>query len=107
MSSSLGACQAHIVDSSSEFPLQGSNLIRVEVRVSLKRGVLDAEGASTMRAMEILGFKDVRKVNVAKTFVLEFEGGEAVAKARAEEVCKVLLANPVIHDYRIEVVKKG
>ena len=76
------------------------------MRISLKRGVLDAEGASTMRAMEILGFKDVRQVNVAKTFVLEFEGAEAAAMARAEEVCKVLLANPVIHDYRIDVMKK-
>jgi phosphoribosylformylglycinamidine synthase len=75
------------------------------VRVSLKRGVLDAEGASTMRAMEILGFRDVRKVNVSKTFVLEFEGAESAARARAEEVCKVLLANPVIHDYRVEVMK--
>jgi phosphoribosylformylglycinamidine synthase len=81
-------------------------LVRVEVRISLKRGVLDAEGASTMRAMEILGFKDVRKVNVAKTFVLEFEGAESAARSRAEEVCKVLLANPVIHDYRIDVLTK-
>ena len=80
-------------------------MVKVEVRISLKRGVLDAEGASTLKAMEILGFRDVRRVNVAKTFVLELEGAEPSVRARAEEVCKALLANPVIHDYRIEIMK--
>ena len=81
-------------------------MVKVEVRISLKRGVLDAEGASTLKAMEILGFKDVRRVNVAKSFVLEMEtAGEPAARARAEEVCRALLANPVIHDYKIEILK--
>ena len=80
-------------------------MVKVEVRVSLKRGVLDAEGASTLKAMEILGFRDVRRVNVAKTFVLDLDAGEGSARDRAEEVCRALLANPVIHDYKIEVVR--
>ncbi len=80
-------------------------MVKVEVRISLKRGVLDAEGASTLKAMEILGFRDVRRVNVAKTFVLDLDAGEGAARERAEEVCRALLANPVIHDYRIEVVR--
>jgi phosphoribosylformylglycinamidine synthase len=80
-------------------------LVKVEVRISLKRGVLDAEGASTLKAMEILGFKDVRRVNVTKTFVLELEAPEPAARTRAEEVCRALLANPVIHDYKIDIIK--
>jgi phosphoribosylformylglycinamidine synthase PurS subunit len=79
----------------------------VEVTIKLKHGVADPEGENTKKALNLLGFNNVRSVKSMKTFRIaigtEEEGSEV--KYEVEEMCKKLLANPVIHDYKISVVK--
>ncbi len=76
-----------------------------EVYIELKEGVTDPEGEATKKALNLLGFKNVKKVSSVKVFRIELEG---VSKEEAErevvEMCEKLLANPVIHDYRIRWV---
>lgn len=76
----------------------------VLVEVFLKKGVADPEGDATLKALRLLGFADVAAVHAAKLFRIALPGGDAAkAKAEVEEMCRRLLANPVIHDYRITV----
>ncbi|UCE91548.1 MAG: phosphoribosylformylglycinamidine synthase subunit PurS [Methanobacteriota archaeon] len=74
-----------------------------EVRITLKKGVADPEGRNTLKALELLGFKGVRDVRTLKVFEIEVEGRKKDAEKKVEEMCRKLLANPVIHNYSISV----
>jgi len=81
-------------------------MVRVRVEIHLKRGVTDPEGDNVLKALKLLGFAGVRGVRSAKLFAIDLEASDpAKATAAVEEMCRKLLANPVIHDYRIEVVR--
>jgi phosphoribosylformylglycinamidine synthase subunit PurS len=72
--------------------------VRLEVRVELKPGVLDAEAESVEKSLGLLGISGVRHVRTARVYDLEFEDLTAAeAHHRAEEAVDRLLANPVIH----------
>jgi phosphoribosylformylglycinamidine synthase subunit PurS len=75
-----------------------SRSLRLEVRVELKPGVLDAEGESVEKSLGLLGIQGVRRVTTARIYDLEFgDMTAAEAHRRAEEAVDRLLANPVIH----------
>jgi phosphoribosylformylglycinamidine synthase PurS subunit len=72
--------------------------VRVEVRVELKPGILDAEAENVRRALGLLGVDGVRGVEIARVYTLEFAGVRPdEARARAERAVDRLLANPAIH----------
>ncbi len=76
-----------------------------EVYIKLKEGVSDPEGEATKKALNLLGFKNVKRVSSVKVFRIEIEGvSREEAEKEIEEMCKKLLANPVIHDYDIRWV---
>ncbi|MGC2360208.1 MAG: phosphoribosylformylglycinamidine synthase subunit PurS [Thermoplasmata archaeon] len=75
-----------------------SRSVRLEVRVELKPGVLDAEGESVEKSLGLLGIAGVRHVATARIYDLEFvDVTPTEAHRRAEEAVDRLLANPVIH----------
>lgn len=79
--------------------------MRARVEVHLKRGVADPEGDNVSKALRLLGFADVASVHSVKVYEIDLGGGDrAKAKRSVEDMCRKLLANPVIHDYRIEVL---
>ncbi len=72
--------------------------VRVEVRVELKPGVLDAEAESIEKALGLLGIASVPRVTTARVYDLEFSGvSPDEARRCADEAVDRLLANPVIH----------
>ncbi|TLZ70122.1 MAG: phosphoribosylformylglycinamidine synthase subunit PurS [Methanobacteriota archaeon] len=76
--------------------------MRVRVEIHLKKGVADPEGDNVLKALKLLGFPDVTGVRSIKVFEIEVAARTAQkARASVEEMCRKLLANPVIHDYRI------
>ncbi|MEM3085937.1 MAG: phosphoribosylformylglycinamidine synthase subunit PurS [Halobacteria archaeon] len=78
--------------------------MRLEITVRLKKGVQDPEGEHTAKALRTLGFKDVKSARTAKVYVVEVgAGGREEALKQGEEMCKKLLANPVIQEYAIRV----
>lgn len=80
--------------------------MRVRVLVRLKPGILDVQGAAVQRALLGLGFGDVRDLRVGKLIEVEVEAGAAeAARARVDEMCRKLLANPILEDYTIETVE--
>jgi phosphoribosylformylglycinamidine synthase len=81
-------------------------MVRVRVEVRLKKGVTDPEGDNVHKALTLLGFKGIRTVHTSKVFLIDLTTKDAKAARRgAEDMCRRLLANPVIHDYSISVEK--
>lgn len=79
-------------------------MTRVRIEVHLKKGVTDPEGENVRKALGLLGFKGVKGVHSAKLFLVDLDAKDATrARADAEEMCRRLLANPVVHDYTIGV----
>jgi phosphoribosylformylglycinamidine synthase len=78
--------------------------MKARVHVSLKRGVLDPQGKAIGNALRTLGFDGVGEVRQGKLIELELADTDpAAARARVEEMCRQLLANPVIENYTIEI----
>ena len=74
------------------------------VYVTLKPGVLDPAGKAVERGLHSLGYPDVGSVRLGKYLELKVEDQDpAQAKARVEEMCKRLLANTVVENFRVEV----
>ncbi len=74
--------------------------MKVRVFVSLKNGVLDPQGRAIHHAIEGLGIDGVKDVRAGK--MIELEVDETVSDDQLETMCRQLLANMVIENYRIE-----
>lgn len=80
--------------------------MKAKVYVTLKPSVLDPQGKAIHHSVELLGYEKVADVRQGKYFEIELDSGVAEAEAReeAEQIAKNVLANPVIEDYRVEIV---
>jgi phosphoribosylformylglycinamidine synthase PurS subunit len=74
--------------------------MKVRVYVTLKKGVLDPQGKAIHHALEGLGFAGVNDVRAGK--LIELDLAEGTGDGDIEEMCRRLLANTVIENYRIE-----
>jgi phosphoribosylformylglycinamidine synthase len=75
-----------------------------QVQIHLKKGVADPEGDNTLKALKLLGFDATVDVKSARLFEISLEeDDQEKAEAIVEEMCRKLLANPVIHDYSISL----
>ena len=75
-----------------------------KVHVTLKQRVLDPQGQALPHAREALGFGGVDGVRQGKFIELELsETDPKKAEAEVEDMCKKLLANTVIEDYRVDI----
>lgn len=74
--------------------------MKVRVHVSLKNGVLDPQGRAIHHALESLGFEGVNDVRAGR--LIELDVAEATSDAALDEMCRKLLANMVIENYRVE-----
>ena len=74
--------------------------MNVRVIVSLKPGVLDPLGRAVHHALEGLGFAGVEDVRVGR--LIELDVADGTSDADLEAMCRQLLANMVIENYRIE-----
>jgi len=78
--------------------------VKVRVLVRLKPGILDVQGAAVKRALAGLAFAEVADLRVGKVIDVELDAATPeVARARVGEMCRQLLANPVLEEYTIEM----
>ena len=76
--------------------------MKIKVIVTLKNGVLDPQGKAIQQTLNGMSFSEVKEVRQGKFFDIEVsDNDEKNAKVKVEEMCKKLLANLVIEDYRI------
>jgi phosphoribosylformylglycinamidine synthase subunit PurS len=74
--------------------------MKTRVYVTLKNGVLDPQGKAIHHALEGLGFNGVNDVRAGKLIELDLD--PSVGDSDVEEMCRKLLANTVIENFRIE-----
>ena len=76
--------------------------MKVKVIVTLKDGVLDPQGKAIQQTLNGMSFSNVKQVRQGKYFDIEVNiEDEKKAKAKVEEMCKKLLVNLVIENYKI------
>ncbi len=77
-----------------------------EVKISLKKGMLNPEAATIQRALALLDY-DVEDTATVDVIKFSIEGTDQVlVKNEVDEMCQRLLCNPVIHDYSIKISPK-
>jgi len=76
--------------------------MKVKVIITLKNGVLDPQGTVIQQALHGMGFKTINEIRQGKFFEINIdEKDKNKAEEKVEEMCKKLLANLVIEDYKI------
>lgn len=80
--------------------------MKAHVWVMPKLTVLDPQGQTIQRALSSLGFSKVQDVRQGKFFVLALDGlSREDAKTQIERIAKDVLTNPIIEDFRFEIVE--
>lgn len=80
--------------------------MKAKVYVTLKPSVLDPQGKAIHHSVELLGFDSVADIRQGKFFEIALNDNlsEADAQTAVEKIARDVLANPVIEDYRVEIV---
>jgi phosphoribosylformylglycinamidine synthase subunit PurS len=85
----------------------GSHVIAIVI-VTPKPVVNDPQGVTVRQGLASLGFSEVSDVRVGKYIEMKLDGSsEHEARTRVEEMCRQLLANHVIEDFRFDIVRDG
>lgn len=79
--------------------------MKVRIFVNLKPGVLDPQGRAVHHALEGLGFDGVEDVRIGR--IIEMEVADGTGDEALDEMCRKLLANTVIENYRIEKMENA
>ncbi len=78
--------------------------MRVSVEITRRPEIADPEGTNIMRALTDLGHKNIDAVRVDRIIHLDVNDEDPDhVKARVEEMCRQLLANPVLEDFKVKV----
>ncbi len=77
-------------------------MVTVRVFVTLKPSLLDSAGRTVAGSLQKLGFDEIENARIGKLIELQME---EYSDQRVKEMCDRLLANPVIEDYRFEVMQ--
>ena len=76
--------------------------MKIPVIITLKKDVLDPQGKVIHQTLDGMGFKDIIEVRQGKYFEIDTKETDSdKAKVKVEEMCKKLLANLVIENYKI------
>ena len=80
--------------------------MKARVYVSIKPAILDPQGETIRSALVGLGHKQISSVRQAKYFEIALAGAPSLLEAEKvlDEIARDVLSNPVIEDYRIEIL---
>jgi len=77
--------------------------LKAKVKVVLKQGILDPQGKAVLHAIRELGYKNIADVRIGKFIEVEIAADKSKkVREEFEEICKKLLANPVMENFQIE-----
>ena len=81
------------------------NKLKFSVTVTLKKDVLDPQGKVVQNTLQNLGMDNLKSVRQGKYFELEInDKDQAQAEKKVDDMCKKLLANLIIEDYKINKI---
>ena len=79
-------------------------MIRAEIHITLKPGVLDPQGATLKRSLEAMGYGGIQDIRFGKFLQVIFQGSDTEAvRPQVERMCQEILSNPVIEAYRYQL----
>ncbi len=79
--------------------------MKAKIHITLKNGVLDPQGKAIENALNGLGFEGASNIRQGKIIEMNLQDdGEAAARAKIENMCAKLLANPVMENFEIEIL---
>ncbi|MBR5954027.1 MAG: phosphoribosylformylglycinamidine synthase subunit PurS [Methanobrevibacter sp.] len=79
----------------------------IEVKISLKSGMLNPEATTIERSLALLGY-EVKNTKTVETIKFQMEGVDReVIRENVVDMCERLLCNPVIHNYKINVIPQN
>ena len=79
-------------------------MLKAEIYITLKDTVSDPQGLTIKHALESLGYKDIEDLRIGKLVILKLNyKDKQEAEKKIDEMCKKLLANPIIEDYRFNI----
>ena len=82
-------------------------MLKAEINITLKRTVADPQGLTIKHALESLGYKDLGDVRIGKLVVIKLNlKDKKKAEQEINQMCKRLLANPIIEDYYFTIKKE-
>ncbi|MEL7071340.1 MAG: phosphoribosylformylglycinamidine synthase subunit PurS [Cyanobacteria bacterium J06581_3] len=94
-----------MAQSADTFSSQG-RLYQAKVYVTLRPSVLDPAGKAVRAGLSHMGYDNMSKVRIGKYIEVELTAeSESAAQAQLDKICDQLLANPVIENYRIEILE--
>lgn len=80
--------------------------MKLRILIGLKKKILDPQGRAVLHALETMGYKNVADVRIGKVVEMDVSADrKTVLEAQAKEMCEKLLTNPVIEQYRVEVLE--
>jgi phosphoribosylformylglycinamidine synthase len=82
-------------------------MVQFEARIEVvhRPGIADPQGATVQRALPALGWANVSAVTIGKSIRVTLDADdEAAARRQVDEMCKRLLTNPVLEDFRVELL---
>lgn len=80
------------------------NIFYVSVEIMLKKNILDPQGKVIEQTLRSLGFTDTQGVRMGKLIQLNIKGNNREdARKKAEAMCKKILVNSIIEEYRIKI----
>jgi phosphoribosylformylglycinamidine synthase subunit PurS len=82
-----------------------ANVMKAKIIITPKKAVLDPQGKTVQNALAHMGYAGVGAVHVGKYLEIELAAGDAeAARKQLDEACHKFLSNPVIEDYKLEIV---
>lgn len=80
--------------------------MKAKVYVTLKPSVLDPQGKAIQHSVELLGYQQIADIRQGKYFEIALDDSvnDTEAREAAEKIANDVLANPVIEDYKVEIV---
>lgn len=81
-------------------------MFKAVITISFKKSILDPQGTAVLKALNSLGYQNVEDVRVGKhiEIMLDSDSHEKAVE-ELKEMCDKLLANPVIEDYKVDVME--
>ena len=79
-------------------------MAKARVIITLKKTIMDAQGQTAENALHNLGYRGVSNLRIGKYVEMEMDGAaREELSAQLDEMCRKLLANPIIEDFRTEI----
>ncbi|MCQ9208273.1 MAG: phosphoribosylformylglycinamidine synthase subunit PurS [Omnitrophica bacterium] len=82
-------------------------MLKAEIKITLRKTVADPQGLTVKHALESLGYKGLEEVRIGKLITIKLKSKSAKeAERETGDMCKKLLANPIIEDFKFKIRKR-